>query len=114
MTSMRKGAGEARERPRPMVSANPKTTEAKPLAKPAGMAPVFDAQMKQLKPSAGPHKGMISNPWVKHWAGAGPAPTSSGTAGAQSPAGAKARAAPEKGSRRAGAHAPKSTHRNKK
>jgi len=38
-----------------------------PLARPAGMAPVFDAESAQLKAREGPYKGMISNPWVRQW-----------------------------------------------
>ncbi|MEA2780057.1 MAG: hypothetical protein QOK29_1601 [Rhodospirillaceae bacterium] len=91
----KKDAGEARERPKPQVAAHTKTGGTTPLARPAGIAPVFDAATSQLTPRAGSHKGMISNPWVKHWTGAGPAPTSKRAAGAQAQPGSKTEAAPK-------------------
>jgi hypothetical protein len=79
------------------------------------MAPSFDAELKQLTSRADQHKGMISNPWVKHWAGAGPAPTANATAAPQGHAGQNPPSKPKIVSRRpAGAHKAKSTHRSKK
>jgi hypothetical protein len=116
MATTRKDAGEARERPRPSAAAHPETAETKPLARPAGIAPVFDAATRQLTPRAGPHKGMISNPWVKHWTGAGPPPPSDGAQaqpGTKAETATAARAAPERGSRRRARPAPKPQRRGK-
>ena len=77
MAIEKKAAGEARQRPRPVQGEHqkaPLSGEAKPHARPAGIAPTFDVQAMQTVARAGPHKGMISNPWVKHWSGQGPAP----------------------------------------
>jgi hypothetical protein len=77
MAIEKKAAGEALQRPLPAPATDHKTPlsgEAKPHARPAGIAPTFDAQAMQTVERAAPHKGMISNPWVKHWSGQGPAP----------------------------------------
>jgi hypothetical protein len=77
MAIEKKAAGEARQRPRPAPAPYqkaPLSGEAKPHARPAGIAPTFDVQARQTVARGGPHKGMISNPWVKHWSGQGPAP----------------------------------------
>jgi hypothetical protein len=113
MTTTRKGAGEARERPKSPVAARPKIAQTMPLARPAGIAPTFDAKTSQLTPRAGPHKGMISNPWVKHWSGAGPPPTSKRAAGAQLQPVTKAQATPQTGARRVAGPAPKPARRGK-
>jgi hypothetical protein len=113
MVTMRKDAGEARERPRPRVAAKPEAGGTTPLARPAGIAPVFDANALQLTPRAGPHKGMISNPWVKYWTGAGPAPTPKRVVGAQVQAAATVQTAPEKSPRRVAGPAPKPPGRGK-
>jgi len=113
MAITRKDAGQARERPRPPVAARPETAGTQPVARPAGIAPVVDAATRQLTPRAGPHKGMISNPWVRHWSGTGPPPTSKPAAGAQAQPGARAqagpaaRAAPVRGPRRVAGPAPR-------
>jgi hypothetical protein len=119
MTTMRKDAGEARERPRPRITARSETGGTTPVARPAGIAPVFDRGTSQLTPRAGPHKGMISNPWVKHWTGAGPPPISKRLAGAQAQPGTKAQAAPkakgapERSPRRLAGPAPKPPRRER-
>jgi hypothetical protein len=46
-----------------------------PSARAAGIAPASPAGAAAPEPQGGPHKGMISNPWVKHWTGRGPDPT---------------------------------------
>ncbi len=61
------------------------------VRKSVGAAPVFDAEAKRLKVAAEAPRGMISNPWVKHWTGAGPAPV------------APAEAAPQQTTKAAGA-----------
>ena len=77
MAIEKKAAGEAKQRLRPAPATYHKTPlsgEAKPDTRPAGIAPTFDVQAMQTVERAAPHKGMISNPWVKHWSGHGPAP----------------------------------------
>jgi hypothetical protein len=115
MATTRKDAGEARERPKASVAVavHPKADPRMPSARPAGIAPAFDAVTLQLTPRAGPHKGMISNPWVKHWAGAGPPPMSKPVVGAQAQPGAKPKAAQETGPRRVAGPAPKPPRRGK-
>jgi len=75
MTVMRKPAGEARERPRP--SSHPESHGAgdNVVRKSVGAAPVFDHGARRMAPAPEAPRGMISNPWVKHWSGAGPPPT---------------------------------------
>jgi hypothetical protein len=77
MTTTKKPAGEARERPRPSHRPESHSAAAKATRKSAGAAPTFDRESKRLMTvaSEGPRGGMISNPWVRHWAGLGPAPT---------------------------------------
>ncbi len=75
MAIEKKAAGEAQQRPRPTTGTHheaPQGGAAKPHSRPAGIAPTFDVQAMQIVARAGPHKGMISNPWVKHWRGQGP------------------------------------------
>jgi hypothetical protein len=73
MTQTRKPAGEARERPRP--SPHPESHGgANVVRKSVGAAPVFDRDAKRMTVADAAPRGMISNPWVKHWSGAGPAP----------------------------------------
>jgi hypothetical protein len=79
MTVTRRPAGEARERPRPAVRAE-KQAAAGVIRKNVGAAPVFDAGAKQPRAAAKPAgetptRGMISNPWVKHWSGQAPPPS---------------------------------------
>jgi hypothetical protein len=76
MTVTRKPAGEARERPR-----SPHRTDPHPhghgldvVRKSVGAAPVFDAATRRIAPAGEAPRGMISNPWVRFWSGAGPAP----------------------------------------
>ena len=75
MTMTRKPAGEARERPRPPHRTDPHPHGHGPdvIRKSAGAAPVFDAATAHRSAREAP-KGMISNPWVRFWSGAGPAP----------------------------------------
>jgi hypothetical protein len=77
MTTTSKPAGEARERPRPSHHPESYGAAAKVTRKSAGAAPTFDRETKRLMTvaSEGPKGGMISNPWVRHWAGLGPAPS---------------------------------------
>ncbi|MBV9286832.1 MAG: hypothetical protein JO288_03250 [Hyphomicrobiales bacterium] len=80
MTVTRRPAGEARERPRPAASAEKQSSAGGVMRKNVGAAPVFDAGAKQLRAAAKPAsetptRGMISNPWVKHWSGQAPPPT---------------------------------------
>jgi hypothetical protein len=112
----KKDAGEARQPPRTVAASRQAAlgapTGAAPTGRPAGIAPVPTAgRAPALADDA--HKGMISNPWVKHWAGAGPAPTTTRPAGRQprpathtkaadeSKAAAKSKAAPRAGRQRA-------------
>jgi hypothetical protein len=74
MTDARKDAGEARQRPRPKVILRAPAGGRPPAAHPAGIAPTFEKEARAIVPRAGPHKGMITNPWVKYWTGQGPAP----------------------------------------
>jgi hypothetical protein len=77
MAIEKKGAGEARQGPRPLHVAPhkaPSGEQGRPISRAAGIAPTFDAQAMRIASRAGSHKGMISNPWVKHWSGSGPAP----------------------------------------
>jgi len=67
MAETRKDAGQARQRPRPPATPQAETEAMTPSARPAGISPVFDADAAQLKAREGPYKGMISNPWVRHW-----------------------------------------------
>jgi hypothetical protein len=75
MTMTRKPAGEARERPRLPQQLEGHGVGANVIRKSVGAAPVFDREAKRLAVASEAPKGMISNPWVKHWSGAGPAPT---------------------------------------
>jgi hypothetical protein len=75
MTITKKPAGEARERPRPSPHPESYGVGANVMRKSVGAAPVFDREAKRLIVTSDAPKGMISNPWVKHWSGAGPAPT---------------------------------------
>lgn len=68
MTETRKDAGPARQRPRPAAVRRAAATAPAPSARPAGIAPILDADTAQLKAREGPFKGMISNPWVRQWA----------------------------------------------
>jgi hypothetical protein len=74
MTVTRKPAGEARDPPRPTPQAEHRGLAAGAVRKNVGAAPVFDAEAKSLKVAADAPRGMISNPWVRHWTGAGPPP----------------------------------------
>jgi hypothetical protein len=67
----RRDAGKARERPRAQTTRERRP----PSARAAGIAPASPAAAAAPEPQGGPHKGMISNPWVKHWTGRGPDPT---------------------------------------
>jgi hypothetical protein len=76
MTMTKKPAGEARERPRPPQHPESHGPGAKVMRKNVGAAPTFDREAKRLTvASEAPKGGMMSNPWVRHWAGLGPAPT---------------------------------------
>jgi hypothetical protein len=76
MTTTKKPAGEARERPRPSPHPESRGAGAKVTRKSVGPAPIFDREAKRLTVAGeAPSGGMISNPWVKHWSGKGPAPT---------------------------------------
>jgi hypothetical protein len=44
------------------------------MRKSAGAAPIFDKESKRLLAASEAPRGMISNPWVRHWVGEGPAP----------------------------------------
>jgi hypothetical protein len=112
MATIRKDAGEARERPRPTTRVHAEPGAAAPSARPAGGAPVFDAATSQLTPRAGEHKGMASNPWVKHWAGVAP-PPSTGVAGAPAQPDLDALPAPEEEPARQAGPAPKQPRRRK-
>jgi len=83
MTMTRKPAGEARDRPRPSPRPESHGLVADVVRKSVGAAPVFDAEAKRLKVAADAPRGMISNPWVKHWTGAGPAPVAPAEAAPQ-------------------------------
>lgn len=73
MSNPRKDAGQARQRPRqPANQQQAATRGAGPAARPAGTAPAFDPEAAQLAPRGTAPKGMISNPWVRNWAGATP------------------------------------------
>src|SRR5579871_2732488 len=76
MTVTRKPAGEARERPRSPHRTDPQYHGHGPdvVRKSAGAAPSFDAATRRIAPAGQAHRGMISNPWVRFWSGAGPAP----------------------------------------
>jgi hypothetical protein len=77
MTIEKKAAGQALQGPQIAPATSDKTAlsgEARLHARPAGIAPTFDVQAMQTVERAGRHKGMISNPWVKHWSGQGPVP----------------------------------------
>ena len=86
MTVTRRPAGEARERQRAALSAQSQAVGAGVVRKNVGAAPVFDAGAKTLKAaktaSGAAPKGMISNPWVKHWSGAAPPPSAPARAAA--------------------------------
>ena len=75
MTMTRKPAGEARERPRPSPHPESHGVGANVIRKGVGAAPTFDREAKRLAAASDAPRGMISNPWVKHWSGTGPAPT---------------------------------------
>jgi hypothetical protein len=76
MTTKKKPAGEARERPRPSPHPESHSAGAKVVRKNVGAAPIFDTASKRLTTTTeAPRGGMISNPWVKHWSGRGPVPT---------------------------------------
>ncbi len=75
MTTTRKPAGEARERARPSPHPESHGVSANVTRKNVGAAPIFDREAKRLTVASEAPRGMISNPWVKHWSGAGPAPT---------------------------------------
>jgi hypothetical protein len=83
MTMTRKPAGEARDRPRPPPQPESHGLAPGVVRKNVGAAPVFDAEAKRLKIAADAPRGMISNPWVKHWTGAGPAPVAPAEAAPQ-------------------------------
>jgi hypothetical protein len=83
MTTTRKPAGEARERPRPSPHPESHGAGAHVVRKSVGAAPVFDAEAKRLKSADEAPRGMISNPWVKHWSGLGPAPNAPADVAAQ-------------------------------
>ena len=94
MTILKKSAGEARERPRPMTQPEAVASAPTHMAKAVGPAPSFDHSAKKLAPRAEAPKGMISNPWVKHWAGSGAAPSAGPSETvAAAKAGAKTRSA---------------------
>jgi len=88
MTVTKRPAGEARERPRPTASAEKQAAAGGVIRKNVGAAPVFDAGAKQIRAAAKPAgetptRGMISNPWVKHWSGQAPPPSVPAQAAAQ-------------------------------
>ncbi len=76
MTVTKKPAGEARERPRSPHRTDPHARGHGPdvVRKSVGAAPVFDAAKMRIAPADEAPRGMISNPWVRFWSGAGPAP----------------------------------------
>jgi hypothetical protein len=76
MTVTRKPAGEARERPRSPHRTDPHPHGHGPdiVRKSVGAAPSFDAAARRIAPKGEAPRGMISNPWVRFWSGAGPAP----------------------------------------
>lgn len=76
MTVTRKPAGEARERPRSPHRTDPHPHGHGPdvVRKSVGAAPIFDAATRRIAPAGEAPRGMISNPWVRFWSGAGPAP----------------------------------------
>ena len=73
MRMTRKPAGVARERPRPALSAESAAVIGGVMRKNAGPAPVLDVATKRIRAATmaneGAPRGMISNPWVKHWSG---------------------------------------------
>ena len=83
-TIISKPAGEARERPRPAAHAQAFAGGAggggEPMRKSVGAAPRFDAASQSMAAAAEAPRGMISNPWVKHWAGVAAAPTTAAAA----------------------------------
>src|SRR3954464_14251952 len=88
----------------------PQTRATPPRARPAGIAPAFDAAAQQLAARTDAPKGMISNPWVRQWASgsssANPSDVASPLTQEPSPA---AEAAPRREARRAASdagHAP--------
>jgi hypothetical protein len=76
MTVTRKPAGEARERPRSPHRTDPHPHGHGPdvMRKGVGAAPAFDAATRRIAPADEAPRGMISNPWVRFWTGAGPSP----------------------------------------
>jgi hypothetical protein len=110
MTNLRKDAGQARQRPRRPAPPSPETSATSPVARPAGIAPAFDAAAQQLAARTDAPKGMISNPWVRQWASgsssANPSDVASPLTQEPSPA---AEAAPRREARRSASdagHAP--------
>ena len=83
MTVTRKPAGEARERPRSPQRADPYPRTGGPdiVRKSVGAAPAFDAATRRITSASEAPRGMISNPWVRFWSGAGPAPAAQTAAG---------------------------------
>src|SRR3954465_13552187 len=68
MANLRKDAGEARQRPRrPAPSFSQETSPASLVARPAGIAPVFDVAAGVTAARTDAPKGMIVNPWVRQW-----------------------------------------------
>ena len=95
MAEIKKDAGQARQRPRHPVTRQTETQARAPVAKPAGIAPVFDAPAAQLKAREGPYKGMISNPWVKQWTQGAQGQTPQETTGPSEVAGTEEEAEPK-------------------
>jgi hypothetical protein len=105
VTMMRKPAGEARERPRPAPQVESLGVGANVIRKSVGAAPVFDRDARRLAVAGETPRGMISNPWVKHWSGAGPAPIA--PAAVSPPAAHPQKKAAGGGHQRASAESPK-------
>jgi hypothetical protein len=94
MAETRKDAGQSRQRPRPPGSRQAEANAGTPSARPVGIAPVFDVETAQLKVREGPYKGMISNPWVRHWTQGAQEQAPEGAAEPSAEAGPRAEAEP--------------------
>jgi len=109
MANARKDAGEAQRRPRPSVIPSDPAAGKTP-AHAAGISPAFDRAAREVAPRAGPHKGMLTNPWVRYWTGQAPPPVAEGAAEPRAASERAARAPAERPAREAGA-APRHTER---
>jgi hypothetical protein len=96
MSNPRKDAGGARQRPRRPAPRSAESGAAAPEARPAGIAPTFDAAARQLSAATDAPKGMISNPWVRQWTSGSGARTSDAASPPTQQAGLSAESSPRK------------------